>query len=398
MGTISSQNLLAERLQKVPPYPFAAIAKRVRGLVEQGHDVIQLDIGSPDLPPPPQVIQALCAAATNPKAHGYGGFAGTPLLRQSFANYYQRRFGVKLDVDREVLPLLGSKEGIVNINLALINPGDVVLVPDPGYIAYSRGVILAGGEPYMVPLDPDQNYQPAIDSIPADVLKRARMMWVNYPNNPTGAVASRDELTRIVEFCRHHGIILCSDNPYADVTFDGVYVPSILEIDGAKEIAVEFNSVSKTYNMAGWRIGVCVGNPQIVDALLRVKSNIDSGLFQVTQDACCVALTDVSAEWIQDRNRVYERRRDLLMANLERIGLSGVPPRGGLYVWAAVQHGDDVQYAHQALDEALVSVSAGSMYGPSGSGFIRISLVVDETRLADAIERLARWQETKRTQ
>jgi LL-diaminopimelate aminotransferase len=387
--TIST--LLADRLQNIPPYPFAAVAAEVRQLRSQGIDVIQLDIGSPDMPPPPHVIEKLCVSAQNPNQHGYGGFAGTPELRSAFASYYHRRFGVLLDPECEVLPLLGSKEGIVNIHLAMINPGDVVLVPDPGYIAYSRGAILAGGEPYLMPLLPENRFLPDLSAIPQHILRRARIMWINYPNNPTGALATLDDYIQIVRFCREHNLLLCSDNPYADVTFDNAYAPSILEVDGAKDIAVEFNSVSKTFNMAGWRIGFCAGNRMMVQTLLRIKSNIDSGLFNVLQDAACAAFTETTRSWIDQRNETYRKRRDLVMSFLDRIGLSANAPEGSLYIWAAVRGGDDAGYVKGALKEAHVSLSPGSFYGPTGNGYIRMSLVVSGERILEAMERLVVW-------
>jgi LL-diaminopimelate aminotransferase len=290
------------------------------------------------------------------------------------------------------MPLIGSKEGIVNIALALVNPGEVVLVPNPGYIAYDRGAILAGGVPHPVRLKKEEHFLPSLDEIPEEILKKARLLWINYPNNPTGAVASLAELREIVEFCRDNGILLCSDNPYADVTFDGNRAPSVMQIPGAEEIAVEFNSLSKTYNMAGWRVGVCVGNAAMIDALLRVKSNIDSGLFRAVQDAACVALNETDDSWLDSRNMVYQKRRDVVLAGLAEAGLSAESPEAGLYIWAAVDDGDDVAYARDALEEAFVSVSAGSFYGSAGSGFIRLSLVVTEERVTEAMRRLAQWR------
>lgn len=388
---INATPIAAQRLRNCPPYPFAAVAKRLRELEKLGHDIIQLDIGSPDLPPPPVVIEALLRSAQNPAHHGYGGFTGIPALRKAFAAHYARRFEVELDPEAEVLPLIGSKEGIVNLHLAVVNPGDVVLVPDPGYIAYERGVLLAGGEPHLVPLDPSRGYLPSLDKIPADILRRARVLWINYPNNPTGAVATIDALAEIVSFCREHQIILCSDNPYSDVTFDGFRAPSVLQVPGALAVAVEFNSVSKTFNMAGWRVGVCVGNREIVDALACVKSNIDSGMFRAVQDAATAALTEVSDEWIAERNMVYQRRRDIVIGGLAGAGLSAPPPAASLYVWAAVEAGDDVTYVRHALEEAHVSMSPGSFYGPAGRGYVRLSLVVPEERLRAAMRRLAEW-------
>jgi len=391
----SGRQIAADRLEHVPPYPFAAIGKRVRELRGLGHDVITLDIGSPDLPPRKEVIDALHNSAMDQSHHGYGGFTGIPELREAFAGYYARRFGVELDPDREVMPLIGSKEGIVNIALALVNPGDIVLVPNPGYIAYDRGAILAGGVPYAVRLKKEDHFLPALDEIPQDILKQARLLWINYPNNPTGAVASLAELRKIVDFCRNNEILLCSDNPYADVTFDGKKAPSIMQVPGADEIAVEFNSLSKTYNMAGWRVGVCVGNPAMIDALLRVKSNVDSGLFRSVQDAACVALNETEESWLNDRNMVYQGRRDVVMAGLAEAGLAAESPEAGLYVWAAVDDGDDVAYARDALEEAFVSVSAGSFYGSAGAGFVRLSLVVTEDRIGEAMKRLAEWRSTR---
>lgn len=392
MSTKAGRPVAADRLEHVPPYPFAAIGKRVRELRALGHDVITLDIGSPDLPPHPAVVEALHKSALDQTHHGYGGFTGIGELREAFAGYYARRFGAEFDPDKEVMPLIGSKEGIVNIALALVNPGDVVLVPNPGYIAYDRGAILAGGVPYPVRLKREDHFLPALDEIPADVLKKARLLWINYPNNPTGAVASLAELGKIVDFCREHDILLCSDNPYADVTFDGTRAPSVMQIPGADEIAVEFNSLSKTYNMAGWRVGVCVGSAAMIDALLRVKSNVDSGLFRAVQDAACVALNETDDSWLEARNMVYQKRRDAVMNQLAEAGLSAETPEAGLYVWAAVDDGDDVAYARDALEEAFVSVSAGSFYGSAGAGFVRLSLVVTEERIAEAMERLAQWR------
>ncbi len=386
---IDAKPVAADRLRNYPPYPFAAISRRVRELESQGHDIIQLDIGSPDLPPPPVVIDALHRSSSQASHHGYGGFTGLPALRRAFADYYARRFGVELDPDREVLPLIGSKEGIVNIQVATVNPGDVVLIPDPGYIAYERGALLAEGEPYHVRLRPDCAFLPDLDVIPEHVLQRARLLWVNYPNNPTGATVTLGQLTEIVAFCRSHNILLCSDNPYADVTFDGIRVPSVLEVPGAKDIAVEFNSLSKTFNMAGWRVGVCVGNPEMVEALLCVKSNVDSGMFRAIQDAARVALTEVDDTWIAARNTVYQRRRDVMLEGLAAAGLSADVPGAGLYVWARVPGGDAISYVRHALEDAHVSVSAGTLYGPSGRGYIRLSLVVDEARIEEAMRRLA---------
>jgi len=382
----------SKRVLEIPPYAFAPIGKRCAELNAQGKDVIRLDVGSPDLPPPSQVVEALYQAAQKTDVHGYGGFFGTPALRQAFADYYKRRFEVELDPVSEVLPLLGSKEGLANISFALLDPGDIVIVPDPGYPAYTSGALLAGASTHEVRLDPENNYQPVLDSIPPAIREKARLMWVNYPHNPTGAVASLDELKHIVDFCRQHDIMIASDNPYTEVTFDGVRPPSLLEVDGAKEIAIEFNSLSKMYNMAGWRVGVCVGNATMVGALLSVKTNIDSGLFKVVQEAAVVALTQVDIDWIAERNAVYQRRRDIILGALSDIGLTAEVSRATLYVWARLIEGsDDIAYTEDARNNAYVSLAPGSMYGSTSAGYVRLSVVQTEDRMIEAMARLRSW-------
>ncbi len=381
-----------QRLASIPAYPFAVLGKRIAELNKAGRDVIRLDMGSPDLPPPPRVVEALAESARNASNHGYAAFNGTPALRGAFAGYYRRRFGVDLDPATQVLPLIGSKEGIANLALAWLDPGDVALVPDPAYPVYEMGAILAGASSHAVRLVAERGFMPDLDSIPQRVLDKARLLWINYPNNPTGAVATLEGLERIVAFCRRHHLLLCSDNPYADVTFDDFQAPSVLQIDGAVDVAVEFNSLSKLYNMAGWRIGVCVGNTQVIDALGCVKSNIDSGIFRSIQDAATVALNEIDDDWIRERNAVYQRRRDLVLEALPHIGLEADPPRAALYVWARVLDGDDAAYAEAALEEAFVSVTPGRVYGRSGEGYIRISLVTNEERLGIALDRLIKWR------
>jgi LL-diaminopimelate aminotransferase len=381
----------ASRLSSIPPYPFAALEKRLAVLRAAGHDVIRLDMGSPDLPPPPQVVETLATTAQQAGMHGYGGFAGTPELRRAFADYYRRRFGVSLDPDTEVLALIGSKEGIAHMALAYLDPGDVALVPDPGYPAYEMGAILVGGESWPVRLAPELGFMPDLDSIPEDVLGRARILWINYPNNPTGAVAELPDLERIVEFCRKYNLLLCSDNPYSDLFFEDVLPPSALQVDGAKEMTVEFNSLSKTYNMAGWRVGVCVGRAEAVAALQTVKSNIDSGLFKVIDRAAQTALNEVPDSWIAERNAVYRERRDAIIEALPLVGLSAESPRAGLYVWAKVKGGDDAGYAEGALTEAHVSLTPGRVYGTAGEGYVRFSMVVTCERIEEAMERLVAW-------
>lgn len=382
---------LADRLELVPPYAFAAISKTVSELNAQGHDVIRLDAGSPDLPPPPEVIKVLQAQAAHDDMHGYGGYVGLPELRQAFADYYKRRFEVGLDWATEVQPLIGSKEGLVNLCLALLNPGDTVLVPNLGYPSYERGANIVGAVPVIFPLDPANRYLPVLDAIPEETARKAKLMWINYPHNPTGAVATLADLIPIVEFCLEYNIVLASDNPYADVVFSAAKPPSLLEVDGAKEIGIEFSSLSKTFNMAGWRVGAAVGNPTLVAGLLSVKSNVDSGLFKVIQKAAVTALTTVPESWLQQRNAEYKRRRDVIMDYLPKIGLSGEPPAGSLYVWAKTEDGGDISYAKLAREQAYVSLTPGSMYGDLGTGYVRISIVQPVPRIKEALQRLETW-------
>lgn len=391
MTSRSTEHHIAARLGTLPEYPFSMHAREIGRLVKAGHDVIRLDVGNPDLPPHDGVKQALVAAAHRDNAHGYGGYKGIPRLREAFAVYYGRRFNVELEPDREVLPLLGTKDGISHIALALLDPGDVVLIPDPGYPAYARSALLAGAVPYYMRLEPERSFLPRLDELPLDILDKAKMMWVNYPHNPTTAIATREQLEELVQFCLGHGILLCSDNPYADVVFGEFKPPSILEIDGARDIAVEFYSLSKTFNMAGWRVGACVGNSRLIEALLQVKSNIDSGMFIAIQEAASIALEKVPREWIDQRNEVYWQRRDILADALPEVGLLPRESPATMYVWAQVQDGDDLEYASGALHEAHVSIAPGRFFGEGGRGYVRISLIVDEQRIREAIERLRQW-------
>lgn len=379
---------LANRVKDIPEYAFASTEKQINLMIREGKDVIKLHIGSPDLPAPPEVIDSLYNSALIATHHGYGGFSGIPTLRQAFADYYQRRFAVTLDPATQIIPLLGSKEGLFNLSLMYLNPGDMLIVPDPGYPTYEIGARVAGATLYPIPLKEENGFLPDLAEIPADIARKAKMMWVCYPNNPTGAVAAGEDYARIVEFCIQNNILLCSDNPYCDVTFGDYQAPSVLQVPGSEQIAVEFNSLSKTYNMAGWRVGVCAGNSQIVAGLASLKSNIDSGIFRAIQDAAVTALTEVSDQWLQERNLIYQRRRDVIMQALPRIGLSANTPRAGLYVWARVLEGDDLAYVGKSLNEAHVSVAPGSLYGKMGEGYVRFSLVQDEERLKEAAERL----------
>jgi len=382
----------ANRIVNLPPYPFARLGRRIAEFKAQGMDVIRLDIGSPDLPPPQPIINALCRSAHDPHHHGYAGYYGIPALRQAMAAYYQRRFGVTLDPDNEVVPLIGSKEGIVNIALAYLDPGDVALVPDPGYAPYTMGAYLASGRVETFPLLAERNYLPDLDAIPADLADRAKLIWLNYPNNPTGATAALEFFAEVVAFAREHDLLICHDAPYCDLTYDGYVAPSILQVEGAREVAIEFNSLSKMYNMAGWRVGMAVGNQQALEGLARVKTNIDSGIFRAIQDAAVEALTG-DQSWLPERNAIYQERRDIILAGLAAVGIHARKPEASLYVWAPVPEGytsDD--FATRLLEEKGVSVAPGTVFGAHGEGYMRVSLGADTERIREAMERLAGFE------
>ena len=382
----------SERLNRLPPYVFAVLDQRLHEMLRQGLDVIRLDIGSPDMPPPNVVIEELVHAAWNPNYHSYAGYRGIPAFRQAVARYYQVRFGVSLDPEREVLPLIGSKEGIVNLSLAYLDTGDVALVPDIGYPSYAMGARLAGAEIFWLPMRAERDYLLDVEAIPTEVARCAKILWVNYPNNPTGATAERDFYQRVVDFCRAHDILLASDNPYVDVVFDGYRAGSALQVEDAKSCVVEFMSFSKTFNMGGWRLGAAVGCADALKKLLQVKSNVDSGHFRPIYEAGIAALEQTSQEWIDGRNRIYEARRDRLLAILDEIGLSAQKPKGSLYVWARVQDGDGRTYAEEALNVAHVSLAPGAAYGPGGEAYVRLSVGVPDDRFDVALERLKSWR------
>lgn len=382
---------VAGRVEQLPPYPFASLARRIRQLNEKGKDVIRLDMGSPDLPPPDFVLEAMYSSARDVSHHGYPGFSGTPELRQAVASYYERRFGVELDPDTQVVCLLGSKEGIINVALTFVDPGGTVLVPDPGYLPYSMGTLLAGGMIHRLPLVAENGFLPDLDAVPTEVARSAAILWLNYPNNPTGAVAPLEFFERVVRFARRFDLLVCHDNPYCDVTFDGYTSPSILEVAGAKEVALEFNSISKTYNMAGWRVGMAVGSAMAVRALAQTKTNIDSGIFRPLQDAA-VAVLNGDQSWLQERNEIYRERRDLILETLQEMGIRARKPQASLYVWAEVPSGQTSSgYAGRLLEEAGVSLTPGTVFGPGGEGFVRISLGMSTVRIREAMERLQRW-------
>jgi len=379
---------IANRIANLPAYVFAEAGKTIAAMKARGVDVIDLGMGSPDLAPPTWILDRLDTAARDPHKHGYAGYSGLPVFRKAVATYYRQRFGVELDPDREVVALIGSKEGIFNTALAFIDAGDVALVPDPGYPTYNMSVIMAGGEPVPMPLRAEHGFLPDLRSVPRDALQRARLMWLNYPNNPTAAAPTAEFLAEAVAFAREHGLLLCYDNPYCDVTFDGYVAPSILQVAGAKDVVLEFNSLSKTYNMAGWRVGMAVGNATAVEALARVKTNIDSGIFAPIQEAAAAALTG-DQSWLKERNAIYERRRDAVLEFLPAVGMKAEKPLGTLYVWAKVPEGEtSAGFARRILERTGVWLTPGTAFGACGEGYVRIALTHPEARLREAGERL----------
>lgn len=381
----------AARLNNLPVYFFAVIAQKIQALQAQGIDVVSLDIGSPDLPPPRAVVDALSRSAYEANTHGYSGYRGIPAFRKAVAHYYEKLFGVILDSEKEVLPLLGSKEGIVNLSLAYLDRGDLALVPDISYPSYSMGARLAGGDVCWLPVSQETGFLPDVHAVPDTIADHAKLMWVNYPNNPTGATAEPDFYQTMVDWSIKHDILLASDNPYVNVNYDGYKASSVLEIKNAKDCAIEFMSFSKTFNMGGWRLGAAVGNADVIKTLLQVKSNVDSGHFRPIYEAGIVALETTPQSWIDERNAVYQRRRDRILETLPQIGLQAQKPKGSLYIWAHVEDGDGDKYVNHALDQAHVAFAPGSAYGPGGEKYIRISLGISDERLEIALQRLKDW-------
>ncbi len=388
----------AERIAPFGAYFFAQLGQRITALRQQGVDVIRIDIGSPDLPPPEFVIEALVAEARRPDTHGYTPYGGTPAFKEAVAAYYHQRFGVTLDPQTEVLALIGSKEGLFHLAQALLNPGDLVLVPDPGYPTYRAGAKIAGAQVYFMPLEAQNGFLPDLDAIPEEVARRARLMWLNYPNNPTSAVAPRAFFEKVVAFARRYEILLAHDAPYVDVTFDGYRAPSLLEVPGAKEVAVEFNSFSKAFNMAGWRLGMMVGHPDAVRHVHVYKSQLDTSHFLPILRAGATALTHPQAEeWIRWRNSVYAERRDIILEALAQTRLTADKPRASLYVWARLPAGerDSKAFCERLLQEAGVSTTPGVVFGPHGEGYLRISLGTATEKIREAMERLVAWEQKR---
>ena len=376
----------SSRLDRLPPYLFAELERKIAERRAAGVDVISLGIGDPDTPTPARVIEELASAAADPATHGYPSNRGRPELREAYARFYERRFGVTLDPDTEIVPALGAKECVFNLNLAFLDPDSVALAADPGYPVYTGGPLLAGAEPVLMPLVPERGFAPDLDAIGGDVAGRARLMYLNYPNNPTGAIAPDGLFERAVEFAREHDVLIVHDASYTETTFDGYVAPSFLETPGAKEVGVEVFSLSKGWNMTGWRTAAIVGNADAVAAYWKLKTNIDSGMFEAVQLAAVAAL---DAGPPSEMTEIYQRRRDLVCAALAEIGVEVTPPTGTIYVWAPVPEGHtSASYCELVLEESGVVVSPGGSYGVSGEGFFRISLTVPDERLAEAVERL----------
>lgn len=381
---------LASRLQKLPPYLFAELDRMRDEVIRQGVDVIDLGVGDPDTPTPQFVIDELCAAAQDPATHRYPAYSGMSNFRSAAAAWFEKRFGQKLDSAKEVITLIGSKEGIAHFPLAFVNPGEVVLCPSPAYPVYSSATIMAGGVPVEVPLTKENNFLPDLDAIDPEALKKAKLLIVNYPNNPTGACADLDFFARVVAFAKQHGLIVVSDAAYTEMAYDGYQPPSILQVEGAKEVAIEFHSLSKTFNMTGWRLGFAVGNPSLVAGLGKVKSQIDSGAFDAVQLAGIKALEDTS-DFLPKLNAMYQARRDVLVSGLKGLGLAVEPCQATFYIWCTCPDGvSSADFCKRLLTECGVVCTPGNGFGGPGEGYVRFALTVDQARLKEAVERLAK--------
>ena len=379
---------LSNLITNLPPYHFADAKKKIADRKAAGIDVISLSMGDPDLPAPQSVIDRLCTTLQSPENTRYPEYRGMRALHEAIAAWFERRFGVRLEPERDILPLLGSKEGLAYVPAAVLNAGDVALIPDPYYTVYLTGSTTVGAQPYMLPLLEQHGYLPDLESIPQDVLSRSRLLWLNYPNNPTAACADRGFFEQAVAFARRHNLVIVHDMAYAEVYFDDFRPISILQIPGAYEVAVELHSLSKTYNMAGFRVGMLVGNADLVDAVGRLKSNIDSGMFRPIQYAAIEAL-QLPVSWIEQRNTIYRRRRNILVNGCNAIGMRTQSPKAGLYVWAAVPAGfTSRDFANWLFDKTGVFITPGSNFGDAGEGYVRITITASEERIETALKRM----------
>ena len=381
----------AKRMQPFTIYYFAQLDQIIYKLRVDGMDIIRLDIGSPDLPPPQEVIDTLSHSAAKSDVHGYQPHLGPPQYRQAWADVYLQDFNVQLDPDHEIVPLLGSKEGIFHFAQAIIDPGDIFIIPDLHYPSHIRSCLFSQGQPYFAPLTPENHYLPQIEAIPTEIADKAKIMWLNYPNNPTGATATYSFYEKLVEWAENHQVLLCSDAAYNQVFFNGIKPPSVLQVPGGKEVAVEFNTLSKSHNMAGWRIAVLVGNPDALGFFLSLKSNIDSGQFRPMLEAATTALR-IEPSWIEDRNRIYRERRDIVIEHFQKNGLHIDPPSAAIYIWVPIPSGQEsTQFTQQILKETGVSLAPGTIFGGSGEGYTRISLVQPAAVIDEALSRITKY-------
>jgi LL-diaminopimelate aminotransferase len=379
--------MYAARMSNLPPYLFARIDEMIAEQQKKGTDIIDLGVGDPDLPTPAHIVASLCEAAKNPDNHHYPSYAGMPEYRSAVAEWYKKRFGVSLDAGKEVIALMGSKDGIAHIAEAFVNPGDYVLAPSPGYPVYRTGTLFAEGRVHEMPLTAQNNFIPMLEKIPKKVVKAAKLMFINYPNNPTAAIAPDGFYREIVDFACEHEIVIVSDNAYSEIAYDGYCAPSFLETKGAREVGIEMHSLSKTYNMTGWRIGMAVGNAEILAGLGRIKTNVDSGVFNAVQQAAITALRG-SQDCVKDACTIYQERRDVLITGLRSLGFDVPSPKATFYVWLPVH--DCMAFSAKLLSEAGIVATPGVGFGSSGEGYVRFALTRPVARIREAIERMRR--------
>ncbi len=382
----------SERMDRVPPYLFVQISRKIAEKKAQGIEVISFGIGDPDIPTPDYVIDALGEASHDAPNHRYPESEGLPEFREGVADWYQRRFSVKLDPEKEVISLIGAKEGIGHVAFCFLDAGDVALVPDPGYPVYAMGTLFAGGESHMLPLTEKNDWLPDLDSIPDDVAGRAKLLWLNYPNNPTGAIADLDYYRKAIQFAENHDIAVMHDACYTEVAYEGYRPPSFLQAEGAMDVGIEFHSLSKSYNMTGWRIGMAVGNADMIEALLTIKSNLDSGVPQAVQHMAVEAMKR-PLESVDERNAVYQARRDRIVPVLKDMGMKVESPKAGLYIWAGVPEGyTSAEFAEKLLEDTDVLMIPGGNYGAAGEGYVRLSITLQDDLINKALDRVSGWR------
>ena len=382
----------SERMNRVPPYLFVQISRKIAEKKAQGIEVISFGIGDPDIPTPDYVVDALGDASHDPPNHRYPESEGLPEFREGVADWYLRRFGVELDHEKEVISLIGAKEGIGHVAFCFLDAGDVALVPDPGYPVYAMGTLFAGGESYMLPLTSENDWLLDLDSIPDDIARKAKLLWLNYPNNPTGAVTDLDYFSKAIEFAKTYDIAVMHDACYTEVAYDGYRPPSFLQAKGAMDVGIEFHSLSKSYNMTGWRIGMAVGNAEMIEALLTIKSNLDSGVPQAVQHMAIEAMKR-PLESVDDRNNVYQARRDRIVPVLKDMGMKVESPKAGLYIWAGVPEGyTSAEFAEKLLEDTDVLMIPGGNYGAAGEGYVRLSITLQDELIDKALDRVAGWR------